>query len=141
MRALRFPASVALLAGTLLAPTTVFGHGASRGLHLHVSPEPATIGVDVEIAADASEPVAWLKVGFVGRDPVEVRPERPAKHLAAKLAVPPGKPSSTVSVQAEARTVGGRTLRASAVLVLPSPARAAPARSGPAPTSGEGPRP
>jgi hypothetical protein len=97
-----------------LAVTPAFGHGASKGLHLHATPDRAAAGTEVTIAVDASRPMRELKVGFVGAEPVRVVPKAPSKRLEVVLRVPAG----TGSAHAEAITDDGRTVRA-ALLIAP----------------------
>lgn len=119
----------------LAASLPALGHGASRGLHLHVRPEPATVGGEVEVAADAAEPLVALRVAFAGAEPERATARPPSKRVVARLAVPRMKPGTAVNVQAEARTATGRTLRASAIVLLakgpagPSAAKASEAPS------------
>lgn len=102
----------------LAACQPAFGHGASRGLHLHVRPEPAVTGAEVQVAADAAEPLVALRVAFAGAEPVRATARPPSKRIVARLAVPRLRPSTAVNVQAEATTAAGRTLRASAIVLL-----------------------
>ena len=95
-----------------------FAHGASRGLHLHVQPSAAAPGGPVEISADAALPIARLRIAFVGTDPVEARPKQPTKRIVVTLRMPRDAKGATASVHAEAETVSGKTLRASAVLQI-----------------------
>lgn len=97
-----------------LAVSPAFGHGASRGLHLHATPERPAPGVEVTITIDASRPMREVKVGFVGGEPVRVVPELPAKRLEVVLRAPAG----ATSAHAEAVTDAGTTVRAS-LLVEP----------------------
>ena len=105
----RLPLVLALLASPAL------GHGASKGLHLHATPERAAPGAEVTLAVDASRPMRELTVGFVGGEPVRVVPERPVRRVEVKLRVP-GTPAGTASAHAEAVTDDGKTVRAALVV-------------------------
>jgi hypothetical protein len=107
-------AATALVLGFAAGP--VFAHGASRGLHLHVVPGAAAPGGRLEIAADAALPIVRLRVAFVGADPLESRPKRPTKRIVVTLTMPHDAKGATASLQAEAETVSGKTLRAAAVV-------------------------
>lgn len=96
----------------LLLASPAFGHGASRGLHLHATPERALPGTKVTIAVDASRPMREVKVGFVGGEPVRVVPKSPARRLEVILTVPSG----TANAHAEAITEDGKTVRAALLL-------------------------
>ena len=98
-----------------LCASPAFGHGASKGLHLHATPERAAPGSEVTIAVDAKQPMREVTVGFVGAEPVRRVPETPSKRIELRLRVPAGK-ALTASVQAEAVTIDGRTVRASIVV-------------------------
>ena len=100
--------------GLALAASPAFGHGASKGLHLHATPERADPGTEVTIAVDAVRPMREVKVGFVGGEPVRVVPRAPSKRIEVALRVPSG----STSAHAEAITDDGKTLRAS-LLVEP----------------------
>jgi hypothetical protein len=102
----------------VLAATAAFGHGASKGLHLHVTPEAAKPGGEIEVRVDAVEPVVSLTLSVADGEPVRVVPDRPVKSVTAPLAVPLEAMGNAVNVQAEAVTRSGRTLRASAVVRL-----------------------
>lgn len=93
----------------VLLASPAFGHGASKGLHLHATPERAPAGAEVTIDVDASRPMREVKVGFVGAEPVRVVPKVPAKRVSVVLRVPAG----TMSAHAEAITDDGKTVRAS----------------------------
>jgi hypothetical protein len=98
----------------LFLASPAFGHGASKGLHLHATPEHAAAGAEVTIDVDASKAMREVKVGFVGAEPVRVVPKVPAKRVTVVLRVPAG----TMSAHAEAVTEDGRTVRAT-LLVAP----------------------
>lgn len=105
----------ALLAVGLLA-TIVFGHGASKGLHLHVTPDPAPRGGRVEVEIDASSTLRSLKIGFVGQPALVLDIDPPSREARAELRVPESAAGDAANVQAEALTSEGGTLRASAVV-------------------------
>ena len=94
----------------------VGGHGASEGLHLHLSPDPARPGSRVAVEVNASERMRRLRVSFVDHDPVEVQLKRPARERVIRLTVPGDIDGGTLGVHAEAETGRGRKLRASAIL-------------------------
>jgi hypothetical protein len=98
----------------LLVASPAFGHGASKGLHLHATPERAAPGAEITINVDASRPMREVRIGFVGGEPVRVVPKTPAKRLSVVLRVPAG----TMSAHAEAVTDDGKTVRAT-LLVAP----------------------
>ncbi len=92
------------------------------------------MGREVEVAADAAEPLVGLRVAFAGAEPVRAKVRPPSKRVVTKLAVPRMKPGTAVNVEAEARTAAGRTLRASAIVLLaerPGDERAAAPRRAP----------
>ena len=101
---------IALVAALCASPA--LGHGASKGLHLHATPEVVAPGSEVTIAVDASRPMRELVVGFVGAEPVRIVPETPSKRLSVVLRVPVGNPSA----HAEAVTDEGKTVRASLLI-------------------------
>lgn len=104
---------LAFLLALLASPA--FGHGASKGLHLHATPERAAPGTTVTIAVDASRPMREVTVGFVGGEPVRVVPETPARRVEVRLRVP-GTSAGTASAHAEAVTDDGKTVRAALVV-------------------------
>jgi len=124
----RRPAATAIPAATAaaLAITLALGHGASKGLHLHVHPDPAARGAVVTADVDADEAVRRLRIGFVGGDPLSVRLDPPTPHTRIEIEVPVGGVGDTINLQAEAVTVSGRVLRASAVVRLTPPPESAP---------------
>lgn len=103
---------------SLAAVGIVRAHGASKGLHLHLHPDPAKPGGTIAVTVNAAEPLVELKVGFVGQEPEKSRPAEPRKDLLVSLEVPRTAPGTTINVQAEATTQRGKTLRASAILRL-----------------------
>ena len=105
-----------LLAAAALGPA--WGHGASRGLHLHLSPDKAVRGGDVAVAVNAAEPIVALAVGFVGAEPTRLAVKPAARDATITLKVPDGATGEAINVQAEATTASGKTLRASAILQL-----------------------
>ena len=110
-----------LVLALLLAPSAALGHGASRGLHLHVEPEPARAGEIVRISLDASERLRAVRVGLAGGQPVQRKLRRAIRHVVVKLRLPEGA-QGPLNVQAEAMTIAGGLVRASAV-VRTEPAR------------------
>lgn len=113
---MRRAATVSTLA--LLVTTAAFGHGASKGLHLHVTPEPATRGATVTVDVDAAEAMQRLRLGFVGSEPLTVTLDPPRSDATVKIEVPLTAEDETVNLHAEAVTVSGRVLRAAAVVRL-----------------------
>lgn len=95
-----------------LAAAPAWGHGASKGLHLHATPERPAPGSEVTIAVDAARPMREVKVGFVGGEPVRIVPRLPVKRIEVVLRVPAG----STSAHAEAITDDGRTVRAAVLL-------------------------
>lgn len=112
--------ALVLLVGALGA-APAFAHGASRGLHVHAAPEACEPGAVVTVSVDASAPVTRLTIGFAGEKPKVVVPKVPDRHVASTLVVPAGPAGSTASIQAEATTSGGKTLRASALISRKTP--------------------
>lgn len=108
-----------LLLAIFAAASPARAHGASRGLHLHLAPDPAKAGTTVRVTVDAAEPLVSARVGWAGAEPRELAPRRPRRHLEVDLVVPAGS-TGTVSLQAEAKTREGRTVRAAAVLRVSS---------------------
>ena len=108
----------ALVATLLVVPAA--WHGASRGLHLHVTPDPAVAGseveVDVEVGAD--DAIRELRIAFAENEAREMSPDKPVRRVTVRLVVPQETEGETVSLHAEVRTVSGRTLRASAIVRL-----------------------
>ena len=105
-----------IAASLLLALTPAFGHGASKGLHLHVVPDSASPGEEVKIRIDAAAPMVRMKISFVGVDPVEFTPNQASKSLTARLKVPAHAKPGAINVQAEAQAIDGKVVRASAVV-------------------------
>ena len=102
------------------AAIAAFAHGASRGLHLHLSPDPAKPGATITVELEAEEPVSSVRLGFSGHEP-KVRQLDPAKkRFSMKLEVP-AKTADTVNCHAEVKTAAGKTFRASAVLRVAAP--------------------
>lgn len=114
------PLAGCALAAALAAAAigAAWAHGASRGLHLHLSPDKAARGADVAVAVNAAEPIVALAVGFVGQEPVRIAVKPAARDAAVTLKVPDGAAGESINVQAEATTESGRTLRAAAILQL-----------------------
>ena len=110
-RVLATGAAVALSA----LPRAASAHGASRGMHLHVEPDPAAAGVEVTVNVTAAEPLVRLRIGFTGHAPRAIQPDPPRRRLAVRLVVPEVEPG-VLNLQAEGDTADGGSLRASAVL-------------------------
>ena len=122
-------AIVVALAAVLAGGGPASGHGASRGLHLHVDPDRAEPGDTVTVSIDASEPIVRARIGMTDDDTmVEIEPDPPARRLETTIAVPDAA-GGTINVHAEARTVEGTTVRAAAVVTI-LPRRRAPHREG-----------
>lgn len=110
----------------VLAVSVVWPHGASRGLHLHVLEQYACPGRTITVELDASRPVRTIRAGFAGEEPVRVDLETPARKHSIELEVPvatpprrgPGRSAgpATLSVQVEAWTSDGESLRAAAIV-------------------------
>lgn len=96
-------------------------HGASRGLHLHLSPDPARPGAMVTVEVEAAEKVARVTVAFSGHDPVVRKLDPALRRVAVELRLPERIEGETINAHAEARTASGGTLRASAVLRVSGP--------------------
>lgn len=100
----------------MLATAHVMGHGASRGLHIHLAPEPAAAGSEVTVTLDAEEPLKSASVGWVDGDALTVELEQPSRHVQLKLQLPVQVADPVINLHAEAVTVAGSRLRAAAVL-------------------------
>jgi len=99
-----------------LAVAAAFGHGASKGLHVHVDPEEAAPGETVTVALDGARPLVSVRVGIPGTDrTVERTPVAPSRHVEVDVAIPESA-RGVVSVHAEATTVDGTTVRAAALV-------------------------
>lgn len=99
-----------------LASLPVHGHGASRGLHIHVTPDPAREGASLLIELNASRPLASARVAVDGRAPRHYPIDPPDRRLAVRIELPRRVSADAVNVRAEARTPGGKDLRASAIV-------------------------
>jgi hypothetical protein len=99
------------------------GHGASEGLHLHLSPDPARPGETIKVSVDGAHALRLAVVGIVDGRWAEAEPERPARHLELTLVVPEDAAGASLSVHAEAETEEGAVVRASAILRLASSRR------------------
>lgn len=98
------------------------GHGASKGLHVHVEPNPAVPGRAVTVTVDATTALAVLEIGFEGYEAIRVRPDPPTRKVDVAVAVPADLAGDVGQVQAEGRTIDGRTLRASRIVrIAPTP--------------------
>lgn len=93
-------------------------HSASQGLHLHLSPDAAVRDSDVAVTVNAAEPIVTLTIGFVGAEPKRLEFKPPRRDATVTLRVPADATGEAINVQAEAKAVSGRTLRASAILTL-----------------------
>lgn len=96
----------------------VSAHSASRGLHLHLDPNPAKRGQKITIRIDAVDPIVKLRISFVGGIVRELKLKTPKKLVKVRLRVPKQIDGHTVNCQAEAVTVKGETVRSSAILRL-----------------------
>jgi hypothetical protein len=96
-------------------------HGASRGLHLHLSPDPARPGAMVTVEVEAAEPIERVEVAFSGHDSLRQELDPPVRRVAVELRLPERIEGETINAHAEARTPSGGTLRASAVLRVSEP--------------------
>jgi hypothetical protein len=114
---------IALVA--VLAPLASSGpapaHTASRGLHLHLSPDPAPPGATIRVRANAGGPMVRLRAGWAGQEPVEVRPENASREIVLAIRVPETVEGETLSLAAEAETESGETVRAAAILRIAEP--------------------
>ncbi len=112
----RRPACCAALLLALGWAAVALGHGASRGLHLHLSPDPAKPGSKITLEIEAAEPMRQIRaaLGDVKTPPHELDP--PRRRFELRLRVPAGTATETVNAHAEVKTVSGKTLRAAAVL-------------------------
>lgn len=110
---------------TAAAIGVAHGHGASKGLHLHLVPEAALPGSKVKVLVDSVSEVDQVVVSFAGSAAITRRLKPPARHVEVELVVPSGlKRGTTASIQAEA--TGGtltKPLRASTLLILGDPAQ------------------
>ena len=100
----------------ILATAPVMGHGASRGLHIHLAPEPAAAGTTVTVTLDAAEPLRSASVGWVDGDALTMELEQPSRHVRLKLRLPEKVEDPVINLHAEVVTVAGSNLRAAAVL-------------------------
>lgn len=91
-------------------------HSASRGLHLHLSPDPAHPGAKIKVRVDASAPMVRLRAGWAGEEPAEVRLRKAREKIVLEIRVPETVESETLSLGAEAETESGETVRAAAIL-------------------------
>ena len=117
MSAVRIAIVVAL---AVAIPTggPAFGHGASKGLHLHVEPDRAEPGDEVTVSIDASRPLTSVRIGTTADDAtVTVSPDPPARRLEATIEIP-DTAAGSINVHAEARTVDGTTVRTAAVVTV-----------------------
>lgn len=99
----------------------VLAHGASKGLHLHLSPDPAARGDELTVEVSAEDEIAHVRLAFAGFEPLEHAVDPPAQQLELKIEVPRDVRTSVVNCHAEVRTGKGKTLRASAVLQIRDP--------------------
>ncbi len=106
---------LALTSASLAIPSA-FGHGASRGLHIHVTPDPALPGETLTVTIDSIEPVSHVTIGWVDAEPLTEKPEEPTRHVQVTIEMPKGIRKSILNLQAEARTTTGKTVRASALI-------------------------
>lgn len=104
-----------------LAASPALGHGASKGLHLHVEPEPAAPGARLTVAVDTAEPVRKVTLGWVGGQELRHAPEEPSRHFLLKIQVPEESGAEVLNLQAEAITVSGKTVRAAALVRVGRP--------------------
>lgn len=98
------------------AVTAVLAHTASKGLHLHITPEPASPGQTVTVEIDAEAPVARIEIAFVGGESVTRELKKPVRVLEVELKVPEKVEAEVINCHAEAVTEEGKVLRAAAVL-------------------------
>ena len=117
--------AVAALGALLTGPGAAWGHGASEGLHLHLSPDPARAGETITISVDGAHPLRVAVVGIVDGPWTEAEPEEPTRNLELRLTLPADASGETLSVHAEAETDEGAIVRASAILRL-TPSTAQP---------------
>ena len=94
------------------------GHGASEGLHLHLSPEPARPGQTITVEVDGADPLRLVVAGIVDGPWTEAEPDAATRHLELRLKVPGDASGTILAVHAEAETEDGAVVRASAILRL-----------------------
>ena len=94
------------------------GHGASRGLHLHLEPQQARPGETVSVEVDGAEPLRLVVAGIVDGPWAEQAPGEPSRHVELTLTLPEGEQRNALSIHAEAETADGAVVRASAILVM-----------------------
>ncbi|MFN7964918.1 MAG: hypothetical protein U0V87_04410 [Acidobacteriota bacterium] len=101
----------------------VFGHGASKGLHLHLIPAAALPGGKVTVQVDSLIAIDQVVIGLADAPPITKRLKTPAQHVEVELTVPRHlKQGTTISVQAEARGAAQpKPLRASSLLLVGDP--------------------
>jgi len=109
---------VTVLAAAAAGAGSVLAHSASQGLHLHLSPDAAVRGSDVAVTVNAAESIVSLAIGFVGVEPKRLELKPPRRDVTVSLRVPADATGGAINVQAEAKAVSGKTLRASAILKL-----------------------
>jgi len=119
-------AAVMTALATLTALTTVEGHGASKGMHVHAHPDPVSPGSFVRFHADADRPLPRVVWSCGSGTPRVARPGgRPADgRLEWGWRVPPESPAGVVACRFELDVPDGAR-RASLVLRIdaaqPSP--------------------
>ncbi len=122
---IKYRALALLIAVVSTTATTgfVFGHGASKGLHLHLIPAAALPGGKVTVQVDSLSAVDQVVIGFADAPPITKRFKAPAQHVEVELTVPRHlKLGTTISVQAEARGAAlPQPLRASSLLFVGDP--------------------
>jgi hypothetical protein len=112
--------SAAVVAALLLSAGAAFGHGASKGMHLHVSPDPARPGEEITVVVNVSRKINRLRIGIVGQKPATVEPEAPSRRITVRLTIPAAASLPTLGIQAEGDPRHGRPLRASALVRIVS---------------------
>jgi hypothetical protein len=110
----------AAMAAALLLASTVrgFPHGASKGIHLHVSPEPACPGASLRVEIDAVEAMTRVLAAAGQGKPSRFDAAAPSRRMVVTLRAPDRPRNGTINVAAEATAVSGRRLRASAIVRL-----------------------
>jgi hypothetical protein len=91
-------------------------HGESRGLHLHVSPDPAAPGATVTVEVTCENAVERVEAALTGGRSVRRKLDPPVARFELRLEVPEKNEGETINVHVEALTTGDKTYRATAVL-------------------------
>lgn len=104
------------------ASQPVQAHGASRGVHLHLTPNRVVAGAKFSLEIDCMIPIATYTASVTQGEPVRRSIDPPAAHAETVLTLPSrAVAGTTVNVQVEVRGTDGKLLRASALLNVIAP--------------------